>query len=143
MILPDLTTVTPRGNAARERGGESAESATQAVLLRAPPASPVALQEWEGSVVHIGERDFTARLTAGASSEDEETTILLAEIAEDDAERMLPGSVFRQVIGYECSPSGTAKLVSQIMFRVPTAVTQLDRRQGAKCAREAPRSFGL
>ena len=201
MIPPNLTTVTPRGNAARERGGESAESAAQiaprratgavprtlsggshamstswthnpdddrttvppysncqrpndiraATLARAvrarraPTASLVALQEWEGYVVHIGERDFTALLTdltAGASSGDEEATIPLAEIAEDDAGRMRLGSVFRLVIGYERSPSGTKKRVSQIVFRDLPAVTHADRREGRKWAREALRLFG-
>ena len=199
MILPNLTTVTPRGNAARERGGESAESAAQtaprrvtgavprtlsggshdvttswthnpdddrttvppysnrqrpnnirAAMLaraarRAPTASLVALQEWEGYVVHMGERNFTALLTdltAGASSGDEEATIPLAEIAEDDAGRIRLGSVFRLVIGYERSPSGTKKRVSEIVFRDLRAVMQADRREGKKWARKVLRSFG-
>ena len=201
MILPNLTTITPRGNAVRERGGESAESAAQtaprratgavprtlsggshatstswihnpdndrtavppysnrqrpndirvAMLARAvrarraPTASLVASQEWEGYVVHIGERDFTALLTdltAGAASGDEEATIPLAEIAEDDAKRMRLGSVFRLVIGHERSPLGTKKRVSQIVFRDLRAVMQADRREGKKWARKVLRSFG-
>ena len=141
----DRTTVPPYSNCQRPNDIRAAMLARAGRARRASTASLVALQEWEGYVVHIGERDFTALLTdltVGASSGDEEATIPLAEIAEDDAERIRLGSVFRLVIGYERSPSGTKKRVSQIVFRDLPAVTHADRREGKKWARKVLRSFG-
>ncbi len=96
-----------------------------------------ALQEWEGYVIAIGESDFTARLldlTARSSVEEEEATIPLDEIADIDSKRMREGSIFRWVIGYERSPAGTKKRVSQIVFRDLPAVTQSDLGAGAAWA---------
>ena len=104
------------------------------------------LQEWEGYVIHIGETDFTARLldlTAGASVEEEEATIPLDEIADDDRKRMRAGSIFRWVIGYERSPAGTKKRVSQIVFRDLPAVTQSDLRAGQAWAHDVVRALKL
>ena len=109
-----------------------------------PTASLVALQEWEGYVTEISEEGFTARLidlTADSPYEEEEASIPLAEISEDDAESMRLGSVFRWAIGYERSPSGTKRRVSQIVFRNLPAVTPSDRREGEKWARAVLRSF--
>ena len=77
------------------------------------------LQEWEGYVIEIGEDDFTVRLldlTAGSSHEEEEAVIPLSEISEDDFKHLRLGSIFRWVIGYERSTSGTKQRVSQIVF---------------------------
>ena len=105
-----------------------------------------ALQEWEGYVVEIGGEEFTARLTditAGASYEQEEAIIPLSELSDGDAAKMREGSVFRWVIGYERSASGTKKRVSQIVFRDLPAITEADLRAGKAWARETMRSFGL
>ncbi len=83
-----------------------------------PRATLHALQEWEGYVVEVKRDELVARLvdlTAGSTHEEEEAIIPLAEIAEPDTVRV--GSIFRWVIGYERSPSGTKKRVSQIVFR--------------------------
>ena len=103
-----------------------------------------ALQEWEGYVVEIGERDFTARLTdltKNSSYEDAEAVIPFAEIADDDADRMRLGSVLRWVIGYERSPSETKKRVSQFVFRNLPAVTRTDLEEGEEWARRVLQSF--
>ncbi len=113
---------------------------------RMPATTLHALQEWEGHVVEIGDGEFTARLTdvtAGASYEEEEAVIPLAEIADGDAARMREGSIFRWVIGYERSAAGTKKRVSQIVFRDLPAITEADLRDGEAWAREMMRSFGL
>ena len=112
---------------------------------RPPSASLHPLQEWEGYVVEVGERDFTARLidlTAGASREEEEAVIPMEEVSDSDAAKMREGSIFRWVIGYERSPAGTKKRVSQIVFRDLPAVTKTDLRRGEAWAREAIRSLG-
>ena len=91
------------------------------------------LQEWEGHVVEIEKSEFVARLvdlTAGQWHESEKAVIPLAEISEYDASRIVIGSIFRWVIGYERSPEGTRKRVSQFVFRDLPRVTGADLRQG-------------
>lgn len=112
---------------------------------RAPTTTLHALQEWEGYVVDIGETDFVARLidlTAGSEHEDEEATIPLAEISDDDVARMREGSIFRWVIGYERSVTGTKKRVSQIVFRDLPVITAADLREAEAWAEETARAFG-
>lgn len=98
----------------------------------APPRAVLhALQEWEGYVVELGSGEFAARLvdlTAGSSHEEEEAIIPLDEVSESDAAKMAVGSIFRWVIGYERSPAGTKRRVSQIWFRDLPRITE--RRQG-------------
>ena len=111
---------------------------------RAPTTTLHALQEWEGYVVDVGETDFVARLidlTAGSEHEDEEAIIPLAEISDDDVARMREGSIFRWVIGYERSVTGTKKRVSQIVFRDLPAITAADLRDAEAWAEETARAF--
>lgn len=98
-----------------------------------------ALQEWEGYVIEIGEDDFTVRLldlTAGSSHEEEEAVILLSEISEDDLKRLRLGSVFRWVIGYARSASGTKRRVSEVVFRELPVVTKQDIAEAEERARK-------
>lgn len=111
---------------------------------RMPPTTFHALQEWEGYVVDIGETDFVARvvdLTAGSEQADEEATIPLSEISDRDAERIREGSIFRWVIGYERSVTGTKKRVSQIVFRDLPAITSTDLRDADVWAADTARAF--
>ena len=104
-----------------------------------PPVTFHALQEWEGYVLEKRDDEFTARLldlTAGSLHEEEEATIPLEEIAEDDYIRVIPGSIFRWVIGYERSPSGTKRRVSQIVFRDLPAITKQDMFEAEEWARK-------
>ncbi len=103
-----------------------------------PQVSFHLLQEWEGYVIEIGEDDFTVRLldlTAGSSHEEEEAVIPLSEISEDDLKRLCLGSIFRWVIGYERSASGTKQRVSRIVFRELPVVTKQDIAEGEEWAR--------
>ena len=102
-----------------------------------------ALQEWEGYVLEHNEREFTARLldlTADSMQEDE-AIIPLVEISEDDLNRLRPGSIFRWVIGYERSASGTKKRVSQIVFRDLPAMTEKDLSEGEEWAKKIAQSI--
>ena len=118
-----------------------------------PPAVPTprqvtlhALQEWEGHVVDIGEDEFVARLvdlTAGRTHESEEAIIPMAEISERDASRMVAGSLFCWVIGYERSPEGTKQRVSRIVFRDLPRVTGTDLRQGEEWADKVAPALSL
>ena len=105
-----------------------------------------ALQEWEGYVVAIRDTDFVARLadlTVGSSYEEEEADVPFDEIADYDAARIRVGSIFRWVIGYERSETGTKRRVSQIVFRDLPAMTKSDLRDGEAWAREVTRSLNL
>ena len=131
------------------RGNRNAGDLSPVVNLplprRAPTASFHALQEWEGYVVEMRATDFVAHLTdltAGALHEQEEATIPISELSDHDAARMTTGSVFRWVIGYERSPAGTKKRVSQIVLRDLPAMTEADLRSGEEWARETIRAFG-
>ena len=132
--------------------GPELDAANPIVNFRPPSPTPrraatfYALQEWEGYVLEIDSTKFVARLvdlTAGSSYEEEEAIIPLAEISEDDTAKMREGSVFRWVIGYERSASGTKRRVSQIVFRDLPVVTRADRQKSEKWARETIRSLGL
>ena len=104
-----------------------------------------ALQEWEGYVLESREGEFSARLldlTADALANqpgrmpEEEAIIPHSEISDYDLDRLRPGSVFRWVIGYERSVSGTKRRVSQIVFRDLPAMTKQDRTEGSEWARK-------
>ncbi len=102
------------------------------------------LQEWEGYVVEIGDNDFTGRLTdltAGHSWDSEEAVVPLEELSDYDRARLRRGRIFRWVIGYERSPSGTKKRVSQIVFRDLPAMTESDFESGAEWGRKIARTF--
>jgi len=126
----------------------AADNADPTKIVSIPPPIPPmrprptfhALQEWEGYVVDVDIEDdeFVARLidlTAGRSYESEEATIPLSELSEDDASRMVLGSIFRWVIGYKRSPEGTKERVSHIVFRDLPRVTEADLREGEEWAR--------
>ena len=103
-----------------------------------------ALQEWEGYVVQVDRDELIARLvdlTAGSTHEEEEAVIPMAEISECDVAAVRVGSIFRWVIGYERSPSGTKKRVSQIVFRDLPRMTERDFREARCWARETMQAF--
>ena len=109
-----------------------------------------ALQEWEGWVIEKGEEEFTARLldlTAVDSdprlgwTQEEEAIIPYSEISEDDLSRLRPGSVFRWIIGYERSATGTKRRISQIIFRDLPAMTKHDMSFGEEWAEKIARAF--
>ena len=107
-------------------------------------ASLHAMQEWEGYVLEVGETNFIARLvdlTAGTAHEQEEAVIPRAELSEGEDAKMRPGSVFRWVIGYRCSPEGTKERVSRIVFRDLPAITSSDLQEGEAWAQEMARSL--
>ncbi len=123
-------------------------------LVNAPPsvapasrrATLHALQEWEGYVLETIGDEFVARLvdlTSGSSHEEEEAIIPLAEISDDDAAKLHVGAIFRWVIGYERSPSGTKKRVSQIVFRDLPRLTEGDLQQGREWARNTIKALKL
>ncbi len=134
--------------------GREQDNVGLADIVHLPPPQPRwtpadtlhPLQEWEGYVVEIGATDFMARLvdlTAGSTHEEEEAVIPLAEISDNDADRICAGSIFRWVIGYQRSPAGTKKRVSYFVFRDLPAITETDLHDGEAWALETIRSLGL
>ncbi len=78
-----------------------------------------ALQEWEGKVDSIDENSFFASLVDITRNEDtvtETAEIPLDAISEEDRERLVPGAIFRWVIGYANHPSGREN-TSRFYFR--------------------------
>ncbi len=109
-----------------------------------PAVTLHALQEWEGYVTEINDTKFAAYLidiTVGESYEKYEADITIDEISEEDASKMQVGSIFRWVIGYELSLSGTKKRVSHIVFRNLPAITKTDLRKGEKWAHKIMEAF--
>ena len=102
------------------------------------------VQEWEGYVVAMDDEAFVAHLvdlTAGATYAEEEATIPLVEVSDEDAARMRIGNIFRWVIGYERSPSSTKKRVSQIVFHDVPRMTKADFEKGKAWARKIVQSL--
>ena len=60
---------------------------------------------------------------------------------ERDAAAVGVGSIFRWVIGYELSPAGTKKRVSQIVFRDLPRMMERDFRESRSWARETIQAF--
>jgi hypothetical protein len=61
------------------------------------------LQEWEGQVQEVGEHVFSARLvdlTQGSKEETEETDLPVEDLVEADRSLLVPGAIFRWIIGY-------------------------------------------
>ncbi len=102
------------------------------------------LQEWEGRVVQIEEEEFVARLvdlTEGLSHESQEAIIPLTEVSERDAARMIVGSIFQWVIGYERSPGGCRRRASRITFRDMPKMIESDFLRGEAWAHRIMRAF--
>jgi hypothetical protein len=103
----------------------------------APDLSLQPLQEWEGYVAEVGETTFTARLvdrTAGRFVEDEAAEFPVADLSDDDRRLLVPGAVFRWVIGYLRSRGGSKRRVSQITFRRMPAWSRGELREASKAA---------
>lgn len=116
----------------------------QTTLQRKRPTF-YALQEWEGYVDAVKDDEIIAQLvdiTAGSSNETLEANIPLAEISQHDADNLKVGSIFRWVIGYERSPEGSKKRVSQIVFRDLPRMTENDLIEGERWAHKIMQSLG-
>ena len=103
-----------------------------------------ARQEWEGSVVTINGKEFTARLvdlTGRGTYEDEEAQIPLEEVSDADVPKMQVGSIFRWVIGVRRSPMGQKERVSFLVFRDLPAKSKSDVQAGKAWAKKILASF--
>ena len=102
------------------------------------------IQEWEGYVRRVDQNEIFASLidlTAGATYESDDARIPIEEISEKDTNRIVVGSIFRWIIGYERSPDGTQKRVSQIVFLDQPGISERDYEKGKKWARKVLQSI--
>jgi hypothetical protein len=88
-----------------------------------------ALQEWEGYVTAICDEVFVAELvdvTRNRARAEEQVDFLLSDLDDEQRKSLRLGAVFRWAIGYERSPAGSKKRVSQLIFRELPQWTQAD-----------------
>jgi hypothetical protein len=79
-----------------------------------------AVQEWEGLVTEIGSDVFVANLvdiTAQANEANEQAEIPIEDVQEQDRHLFKVGAIFRWVVGYHRTASGTKTRGSRIHFR--------------------------
>ena len=120
-----------------------------AAIPRIPKEHPskatfFARQEWEGYVVAINGKEFTARLvdlTGRGTYEDEEAQIPLEEVSDADVRKVQVGSIFRWVIGVRRSPMGQKERVSFLVFRDLPAMSRSDAQAGKAWAKKILASF--
>ncbi len=78
------------------------------------------LQEWEGYISELSETSFTAMLldiTANDNMPNEEADFDLNDVNDEDQFHIKEGAVFRWVVGYYRSKSGSKRRASEIVFR--------------------------
>jgi hypothetical protein len=82
----------------------------------------VKLQEWEGQVQEVGANSFSARLvdlTAGEKEETEEAELPLDDLIESDRALLVPGAVFRWIIGYRYMYGQKERFTRFVIRRLP------------------------
>lgn len=96
------------------------------------------LQQWEGIVTAVAVDAFFADLQdVGDSSQPLEVVeIPIEEVPEDDRSLLVEGAVFYWSIGYETSPGGTLRRVSEIRMRRTPRWTKRAIQQVKKRAEE-------
>jgi hypothetical protein len=107
----------------------AAEAAQPLKIIDLPEFEPIegrpneslsALQEWEGFVVDVGDGAFRAELVDIAKRQpgpEELAEIPITEVSPDDRNRVVPGALFRWVIGYTRKASGRVERSALIYFR--------------------------
>lgn len=100
------------------------------------PRAMQLLAEWHGEVVEIADSTFIAQMRgtfgAGVAGTQEQATIPLDDVRDEDKELLEPGAFFRLCIAYETSESGTKRRYSEVVFRRLPAY----RREELEAARE-------
>lgn len=132
LLQPVAETLREGGGAATASSSEIPASATTtaAVAPAEPkiivPPAPVALKEprrvlqlWEGVVQEVTGDAFVATLRdkTHPTYPEEEMSITLAEVPDDDQALIVPGAVFCWSIGYKEGPGQPRERFSRIRFR--------------------------
>ena len=90
-------------------------------LARELPREEV-LQEWEGQIQEVGEHEFSARLidlTAGAKEETEESDLPIDDLVEGDRALLVPGAIFRWIVGYRWVNGEKERFTRVVIRRLP------------------------
>jgi len=119
--LVNLTNEPPIVDEYPNRFQDSVHAVLQHINIeRKKVPSLIPLQEWEGYVTDIYEDKFLTSLIDITAKEDvatEEAEFDIEELSDSDKNLLKVGAVFRWIIGYERTPSGVKKRVSQVVFR--------------------------
>jgi hypothetical protein len=82
----------------------------------------VVLQEWEGQVQEVGKHVFSARLvdlTRGSREQTEETDLPIEDLGEADRRLLIPGAIFRWIIGYRWVNGEKERFTRVVIRRLP------------------------
>jgi hypothetical protein len=82
----------------------------------------VVLQEWEGQVQEVGERGFSARLvdlTRDSKEETEEADLPIEDLGDADRRLVIPGAIFRWIIGYRWTNGEKERFTRVVIRRLP------------------------
>jgi hypothetical protein len=134
--LSDRGSTTSRTTAAKAEGTEfvvdlTRERKDRAVVnlpthLREVPRE-IKLQEWEGQVQEVDDAYFLARLVDLAANETEETEevqLPLSDVTESDRALVVPGAVFRWIIGYRYIDGVKERFARVVIRRLPVWTEQ-------------------
>ena len=86
------------------------------------PPIEIKLQEWEGQVQEVGPYFFTAHLvdlTANETEETEEAELPIDDLTESDRSLLVPGAVFRWLIGYRYIRGSKERFTRFVIRRLP------------------------
>ena len=82
----------------------------------------VVLQEWEGQVQEVGDRVFSARLvdlTRNSKEETEESDLPIEDLGDADRDLLIPGAIFRWIIGYRWINGEKERFARVVVRRLP------------------------
>jgi hypothetical protein len=82
----------------------------------------IKLQEWEGQVERVGRRYFYGRLvdlTTGETEETEEVDFPIDDLTDSDRKLLVPGAVFRWIIGYRYNRGQKDRFSRIVIRRLP------------------------
>jgi hypothetical protein len=102
-------------------------------LRKLPPRSVFSpIEEWEGTVLGVGNDSFTARLVNKSDSRvpEEEGQFTMAQLSSiEDRDLVSPGSIFYFSVGYEESPSRQRRTTAFLRFRRLPAWTSTELKE--------------
>jgi hypothetical protein len=91
-----------------------------------PTPREVKLQEWEGQVQVVHQETFTATLTdvtANSTEESVEADLLMDDLSDGDRELVVPGAVFRWIVGHTYMYGQKDSFSRIVMRRLPIWTT--------------------
>ena len=101
------------------------------------------IQLWEGHVLEVTEKEFVAVITdcTNPNFNDEQVTLGIEELTEDDIPLIKPGAVFYWSIGYADYPGRPRVRQSRIRFRRLPAWTQAELEHAREAAKRLSTFF--